>query len=87
MGCKVVEPHFGWAYATFPSQDECEAENEHGGDVLDEPHDKDADEPSLGRTVGTDQRLTMKVDNTAWIEDGEQDAGEMPEECWRVDGI
>ena len=28
----------------------------------------------------------MKVDDTALIEDGERDAGEMPEECRTVDG-
>ncbi|SDA40432.1 hypothetical protein [Mesorhizobium qingshengii] len=65
--------------ATAPGRDECEAENEHGGDVLDEPHDRQADEPSLGWTNHIDQRVCMKVDETAWIEDGEQDGGDMRE--------
>ncbi|TPN49350.1 hypothetical protein [Mesorhizobium sp. B1-1-7] len=39
------------AYRGSSHQDECEEENEHGGDVLDEPHDANDqgdDEPSMG---------------------------------------
>ncbi|MFD1982414.1 hypothetical protein ACFSOZ_06875 [Mesorhizobium newzealandense] len=87
------QAHWGGDRATAPSHDECEAENEHGGDV-DEPHDEDVDrEPSLGWTTGIDQRFTMKVDDTAWIEDGEQDGGDMREgddereaDCAEYDG-
>ncbi|MFC3323145.1 hypothetical protein [Mesorhizobium cantuariense] len=51
------------------------AENERGGDVLDEPQDEDTDrESSLGWATGTDQRFTIKAHDTAWVEDGEQDA-------------
>ena len=32
-----------------PGRDDCEVENEHGGDVLDEPHDgREDDEYELG---------------------------------------
>lgn len=44
-----------WA-AGSTRDDECEEENEHGGDILDEPHDEDADdEPSLAFTEALDQ--------------------------------
>jgi len=33
--------------------DECEVENEHGGNIDDEPHDEDPDEPSLGSSNNT----------------------------------
>jgi hypothetical protein len=41
------------AYRGSSRPDECEEENEHGGDVLDEPHDQvdqGDDEPSMGWT-------------------------------------
>jgi len=38
-----------------------EAENEHGGDILDEPHDENSDEePSFGATIEIDQRLAWR---------------------------
>ncbi len=74
------QAHWGGSRATAPSQDECEAENEHGGDVLDEPHDREADEPSLAWTEAVNQVRRLETDPNIWlIEDGEQDGGDMPE--------
>ena len=73
------QAHWGGDRATAPNHDEREAENEHGGDVLDEPHDREEGEPSLGWTNHIDQRLAGKVEDTAWIEDGEEDGGDMRE--------
>ncbi|CAN7244227.1 hypothetical protein [Mesorhizobium sp. LjNodule214] len=59
----------GWAgsRATLPGHDECEAEDEHGGDVLDEPHDgRDDDEYELGWTEHIDQHLAGKVEPKTW---------------------
>jgi hypothetical protein len=39
---------YGWRRPTSRAADECEEENEHGGDVVDEPHDEDPDEGTLG---------------------------------------
>lgn len=36
-----------------PLHDECEVEDEHGGNIDDEPHDEDPDEPSLGSSNNT----------------------------------
>ena len=69
----------------LPGHDECEAENEHGGDINDEAQGGqlgetwEDSEASLGWTNHIDQRLNMNVDDTAWIEDGEFDAGDAPE--------
>ncbi len=44
------QTHWG-AWDTRAAIDECECENEHGGDILDEPHDEECDaEPFLGWT-------------------------------------
>jgi hypothetical protein len=63
--------------ASLPSHDECEAENEHGGDVLDEPHDgRDDDEWELGWTEHVDQRLAGKIEQKTWNHpEGEPDLG------------
>ncbi|QKC84401.1 hypothetical protein [Mesorhizobium sp. NZP2077] len=62
--------------ATAPGHDECEAENEHGGDVLDEPHDREDDEYELGWTEHVDQRLAGKVEEGKWNHpEGEPDLG------------
>lgn len=54
--------------------DECEVENEHGGDVLDAPHDAEADEPSLGWSEEVDQeRRIDAADECALVYDGELD--------------
>ncbi|MCH4560334.1 hypothetical protein [Mesorhizobium jarvisii] len=37
-----------WSYQESTQHDECEDENEHGGDVLDEPHDEEDHEQFLG---------------------------------------
>ena len=59
----VVNPLF--VHGT--SHDDCEAENEHGGDVLDEPHDGwDDDEYELGWTEHVDQRKAVIVDQNTW---------------------
>ena len=69
----------------LPGHDECEAENEYGGDTNDEAQGGqlgetwEDSEPSLGWTNHIDQRLSMKV-ASVWFEDGEQDAGEMAEQ-------
>jgi hypothetical protein len=52
------EMTFGWAESQslsgklaagfYGDQDECEEENEHGGDICDHPHDDDEKEPFLG---------------------------------------
>ncbi|TPN53979.1 hypothetical protein [Mesorhizobium sp. B1-1-7] len=39
-----------WSYQGSSQQDECEVENEHGGDILDEPHDEEDRESFLGWT-------------------------------------
>lgn len=85
---ELTVPHYSsnsqedWAgsRATLPGHDEREAENEHGGDVLDEPHDRVEGEPSLGWTNHIDQRLSGKVDPSVWFEDGEFDSGHPPEQ-------
>lgn len=71
------QEHWAGDRATAPSQDECEAENEHGGDVLDEPHDgRDDDEYELGWTEHIDQRLAGKVEEGTWNHpEGEPDMG------------
>ena len=76
---------WGGERATAPSHDDCEVENEHGGDVLDEPHDREEGEPSLGWTNHIDQRLSGKVDPSVWFDDGEFDSGDAPEECLSED--
>lgn len=49
-----LEPSLGWPQAgpdeiaTNSSHDDREEEHEHGGDVVDEPHDDGDDEPDLG---------------------------------------
>ncbi|WP_143748671.1 hypothetical protein [Mesorhizobium sophorae] len=72
---ELTVSHYGnnsqddWAgqRATAPSQDECEAENEHGGDVLDERHDcGDDDEHELGWTEHVDQRKAGIVAQNTW---------------------
>ncbi|RUW53737.1 hypothetical protein [Mesorhizobium sp. M8A.F.Ca.ET.021.01.1.1] len=79
-----AEPWLGWGErgpgGTMSFQDgrgsaydDREEENEHGGDILDEG------EPSLGWTHHIDQRLCMKVDDSAWVEDGEEDGGDCRE--------
>lgn len=66
----------GFAYGDDPARhtqerwsqgynDECEEENEHGGDVQDEPHDeRDDDEPSLGWTSSLDQSSPARFGST-----------------------
>lgn len=49
-----LEPSLGWPeggpdlFAADHAYDELEEEDEHGGDVVDEPHDDGEDEPDLG---------------------------------------
>jgi len=53
--------------------DECEEENEHGGDVQDEPHgERDDDEPELGWTETVNQEDAAIVSGEYWFaQDGE----------------
>ncbi|BCH04726.1 hypothetical protein MesoLj131b_67250 [Mesorhizobium sp. 131-2-5] len=71
------QEHWAGYRATAPRDDEREAENEHGGDVLDEPHDgRDDDEWELGWTEHIDQRLSGKVEEGKWNDpQGEPDLG------------
>lgn len=57
--------------------DECEDEDEHGGDILDEPHDGEGDdEPCHGWTDHIDQTKANRVDLAAFQIDGsEHDLG------------
>jgi hypothetical protein len=62
----VADDQRRWAEgSTGVSHDECEEEDEHGGDVLNEPHDGEPDgEPSLGATEAINQ-------SSAWRQTGE----------------
>jgi hypothetical protein len=52
--------------------DDREVEDEHGGNVLDEPHDGDPEEPSLGATVAFNQRHAWaQSDASMWRSTGE----------------
>jgi len=61
--------------------DDCESENEHGGDILDEPHDDGGwstgtdYEPELGWTNHIDQTKSGIVHASLFIEDGEPELG------------
>ncbi|MFD1983069.1 hypothetical protein ACFSOZ_10330 [Mesorhizobium newzealandense] len=91
---ELTVSHYGsnsqedWAgsRATLPGRAECEAENEHGGDINDEAQGGqlgetwEDSEPSLGWTNHVDQRLAGKVDQSVWFEDGEFDGGDAPEQ-------
>ncbi|MEA3197564.1 MAG: hypothetical protein QOF32_1616 [Gammaproteobacteria bacterium] len=61
-----------WAAGTH---DDREQENEHGGDVLDEPHDGEGDsEPSLAATNAIDQRRAWQHNSEAmWAGSGESE--------------
>lgn len=61
--------------ATAPGRDECEAENEHGGDVLDEPHDREEDETELGWAEHLDQTLAPIVNDSWHVDGGEPEMG------------
>ncbi|WP_095087644.1 hypothetical protein [Mesorhizobium sophorae] len=74
------QAHWAGDRATAPAWDECEAENEHGGDVLDVPHDREADEPSLAWTEAINQVRRLETDPNIWlIEDGEEEGGDIRE--------
>jgi hypothetical protein len=63
-----------WAQAS--RLDECEAEDEHGGDIQDERHDGEGDEePELGRLECMDQRQAYSGHGTLGVLDGEPDLG------------
>jgi hypothetical protein len=59
------QTHWGYA-STVAKQDECEDENEHGGDILDEPHDQldeGNDELSLG---WPEQHSPLRIGTETW---------------------
>lgn len=60
--------------------DESEEENEHGGDILNEPHDEDAEgdkEPELGATTTLNQEHAWapQSDRRWYVTDGEPSLG------------
>jgi hypothetical protein len=73
-----LEPNIGWASGERSSQgfddtDEREVEDEHGGNILDGPHDDDELEPFLGwsETCGNGEAVGPISGNAALMDDPE----------------
>ena len=75
-GCVNGTDHlWGWGRATTRALDELEEENEHGGDILDEPQGPgDDEEPSLGSLCGTAD--TRSCTQLGWAGGHDNDAEE-----------
>jgi hypothetical protein len=76
-----LEPNIGWAsderYSQgFDDTDEREVEDEHGGNILDEPHDDDELEPFLGwsETCGNGEAVGPIPGSAALMDDPEADS-------------
>jgi len=77
-----LEPNIGWASDERGSRgfddsgDEREIEDEHGGNILDEPHDDEELEPFLGwsETCGNGGRLDASPGGAAFMDDPEADS-------------
>jgi hypothetical protein len=73
-----LEPNIGWASGERSSQgfddtDEREVEDEHGGNILDQPHDDDELEPFLGwsETCGNGEAVGTIPGSAALMDDPE----------------